>query len=365
MEKTCSSREREHGGIVDMHCDTLDRLESFPVQENERNASESLRENQGQLDLLRMRQSGYLLQNFAIYVDLAKYPAGWERAMQLASRFQKEMREHGDLIGQVRNLRDMEENQKAGRMSAMLTVEEGGICEGRIERLQELYDLGVRMMTLTWNYPNELGNPASPKVIALGNESLAACKLPLAGEGLEGEQSHRVEIPGGQERREKGLTPLGIEFVREMERLGILADISHLSDEGAWDVLKHTRKPIVASHSNARTICGHPRNLPDELIRAIGERGGCIGLNYYDAFVGGKPEEILEGLARHARHIVKVGGMACLGLGSDFDGIRQGAVLKGAESMHLLWEGLAKAGFTQRQLDGFFSKNILRVYREL
>lgn len=324
--------------IADMHCDTLDYLES----EKGRKGDQDLWQNEGQLDLRRMRESGYFLQNFAIYVDLEAYPDGWARAMVLADRFEREMQKHAQAIGQVRSFAEMEQNRKEGRLSAMLTVEEGGICQGRTERLERLYALGVRMMTLTWNYPNELGNPASPH-----NGKKAG-----------------VDARARQMVRE-GLSALGIQFVQEMEELGMIVDVSHLSDAGAWDVLRHVKKPIVASHSNARAVCEHPRNLPDSLIRAIGERGGCIGLNYYLPFVGGTEEGILESLARHARQIVKVGGMECLGLGSDFDGIAPGKLLRGAESVPMLWECLRRNGFTEGQAEMVFEKNVLRVYREI
>lgn len=153
--------------------------------------------------------------------------------------------------------------------------------------------------------------------------------------------------------------------MQRMEELGILPDLSHLSDEGAREVLACTKRPLVASHSNARAVCDHPRNLPDPLIRQIGERGGCIGLNYFEKFVGRAGEEIWEGLAEHARHIIKVGGEECLGLGSDFDGIAPGEMLKGVQSVPLLWDQLHARGFTERQLEGIFEKNVLRVYREV
>lgn len=312
--------------IVDMHCDTLSFLET--KQEG------SLRKNEGQLDLLRMKESGYLLQNFAIYVDVREHPDPWSRAMRLAERFHAEMEQNGDLIRQVSCWEDVRKTREEGILCAMLTVEEGGVCGGSMDRLRRLYDLGVRMMTLTWNYPNELGAPAAPP------------------EGT---------VCG--ERR--GLTEKGREFVVEMERLGMIPDVSHLSDEGFWEALSLTKKPIVASHSNSRTLCGHKRNLTDEMIRAIGERGGVIGLNFCEKFIREKGENLLERLAAHARRITDMGGMDSLGLGSDFDGIPVNESLPGAESLGRLWDALCKSGFSESQLEKVFSENVLRVYRDV
>ena len=191
------------------------------------------------------------------------------------------------------------------------------------------------MMTLTWNYPNELAYPASPQ---------------------EGTADRRDSL---------GLTETGREFVAEMERLGVILDVSHLSDEGFWEALRITEKPFAASHSNSRGLCGHRRNLTDEMIRAIGERGGVIGLNFCEKFIREKEEDLLTCLAAHARRITDVGGMEVLGLGSDFDGIPVNESLPGAESLNVLWEALRRDGFTEDQLDMIFSENVLRFYREL
>ena len=154
-----------------------------------------------------------------------------------------------------------------------------------------------------------------------------------------------------------------------MESLGMIPDVSHLSDAGFDDVWECTKKPFVASHSNAREICPSLRNLTDDRIRKLADRGGCMGLNYYDKFLvdGGSndPEQLFAAIAGHARHIANVGGAEVLGLGSDFDGIPVNTALPGAEAMPLLWEALKKAGFSERELDGIIRKNVLRVYREV
>lgn len=337
--------------IIDMHCDTIAELAESGAR------GEGLRRNGLQLDLERLRQSGYLVQNFALFVDIGKCapfageesaPTPWERVMALYRVYRRELERNADEIAPVFSYEDILRNTAAGKLSALLTVEEGAVCGGSLERLRELYTCGVRMLTLTWNYPNELGYPAACR--KLGTKLQNGNALPKA----SGRQ---------------GLTATGRKFVIEMERLGMIPDVSHLSDAGFDDVLECTKKPFVASHSNARSICDVPRNLTDDRIRRLGERGGCIGLNFYDKFLteggSGDFEVLWEMLIRHARQITGVGGMEVLGLGSDFDGIPENPALTGAEAMPMLWERLKTAGFTESQLDGIFYKNVLRVYQSV
>lgn len=159
----------------------------------------------------------------------------------------------------------------------MLTVEEGGVCEGKVERLEHLYRLGVRMMTLTWNYPNEIGYPA------LDIRKMAEERVHSAGKG-QGEPSAGMVPFHRRADMERGLTEKGREFVAEMERLGMVIDVSHLSDAGFYDVLRMTNKPFVASHSNARAIDPWVRNMTDDMIRKLSERGGVIGINFCPDF---------------------------------------------------------------------------------
>lgn len=322
--------------VIDMHCDTIDRLLSL----KEEGKPEALRENGLHIDLLRMKESGYLLQNFALFVYLKKGDP-WERVCRLHELYEKEMEQNRDLISPVLQFSDIAENEKAGRMSALLTVEEGAACKGEPEKLRELYRWGVRMMTFTWNFPNELGWP----------------NLSKGGSHYEPNTT-------------QGLTERGKEFVAEMEALGMISDVSHLSDAGFYDVLAVTKKPFVASHSNARVISPWVRNLTDDMIRKLSERGGVMGLNFCADFLedvpkGQKNPGTIAAVVRHAKHIVDVGGIDVLGLGSDFDGIETHEELPGAQSMGALWDAMKSAGFTEEQLDRIFWKNVLRVYEEI
>lgn len=324
--------------VVDMHCDTISKLMRF--------AEWSLEENELHIRLDKMAEGDYLLQNFALFVYLGSGQDPYEAALQMADRFDAQMRKFPDRIGQVKTFEDIEKNRAAGRMSAMLTIEEGAVIKGSFDKLKEFYDRGVRMMTLTWNFSNEIG---FPNVV-----------IPKDGS----EVNHTVP------QVEKGLTDFGVTVVEEMQRMGMIVDVSHLSDAGFWDVYRNTKKPFVASHSNAREVCSHVRNLTDEMIRALGERGGVTGLNFCPDFLASVPKGqenggTIEAVVRHARHITNVGGMECLGLGSDFDGIPTHAELTGADKMPLLDAALEKGGFCASEREKIFHGNVLRLYREL
>ena len=361
--------------IIDMHCDTI-----FEIQKQNCN----LRENHLHIDLKKLKQSNYLLQNFALYVPLKEFDQNHnditpsdknplKEVLTLADCYYKQLEANQDIIAPVYTYKDIEKNEKSGKISALLTVEEGGVCLGSLSILRMLYQIGVRMMTLTWNFPNEIGYPNFGR-----NEK----GIPLL--------THF--------NTKDGLTETGFEFLEEMERLGMIIDVSHLSDAGFYDVYNHTKKPFVASHSNARTICSAGRNLTDDMIRKLSERGGVTGLNFFaDFLVLPKAEkeniynkETIEtqkentknidtrttlkkqelnndkitALINHAKHIVNVGGIECLGLGSDFDGIPTNENIPNATYMPQIYDRMKKAGFSENDLDNIFYKNVLRVYKD-
>lgn len=327
--------------VADMHCDTIAEL-----FDNQKKGEEgSLLENRLHLDLNRMEEGDYGLQNFALFTHLQRTEKPFEHAMELADLFFCQMEAYEDKIGIVRSYQDIEKNWEAGRMSAMLTIEEGGVCQGNLSFLRTFYRLGVRMMTLTWNFPNELAYPN--RIIWEGPEA-GTCTP---------DTTH-------------GLTETGIAFLEEMERLGMIIDISHLNDAGIWDVFKYTKKPFVASHSNARTVASHPRNLTDDMIRTLAERGGVAGINYCTDFLrdwktGESKLSRVSDMVLHMKHMKQIGGIECIGLGSDFDGIGGELEMKSAKDLPLLeWE-MKKQGFTSSETEAVFYKNVLRIYREI
>ena len=208
----------------------------------------------------------------------------------------------------------------------------------RIEAVA-LPELGVRMMTLTWNYPNELAAPNAN--------------------------------PGGPlvANTETGLTERGFAFLEEMEKLHITADVSHLSDKGFWDIANHSTRPFAASHSNCRALSPHNRNLTDEMIRALAEKGGIAGLNYCASFVDADSahpklcRSTVERLAKHAAHFKQVGGIEVISLGSDFDGIGGQHELETAADMPLLAEALRREGFTEDEVEAIYWRNAYRFFK--
>ena len=321
---------------VDLHCDTLSE-----IRRRRKNGEEiSFGKNDLHIDLEKLQQGNYLLQCFAIYVNLKKEENPLAAALEQADLFREIMAEYSSEIGQVKTWTDLERNRSEGRISALLTLEEGGCCAGSLPVLRILYSLGVRIMTLTWNYENEL---AWPNIVPDTLSGGMTC--------------------GPQQ--EHGLKEKGFAFLEEMERLGILIDVSHLSDAGFFDVLDHTKKPFIASHSNARAMCGHVRNLTDEMIRALADRGGVMGLNYFGAFLdpSEKARSSVERIAQHASYIRKVGGIECLALGSDFDGISGELEMKNASFLPMLEEELRKQHFTEDEIDLVFRDNALRVLK--
>ncbi len=329
--------------VVDMHCDTISEI----LYDRKKECPEGtcLRKNKLHIDLEKMKRGDYLLQNFALFVDLKKRENPFEWCMELADTFYEEMEKNSDLIAPVRNYEEIVRNGEAGKMSAMLTIEEGGVCKKNPAFLRDFYRLGVRMLTLTWNYPNELGYPNKRR--SLGENSLSG-------------------IPD----TDRGLTKTGVEFLQEMERLGIIVDVSHLSDAGFYDVARYAKKPFVASHSNARSVCANVRNLTDDMLKKLAECGGVTGINFEPSFLHtpAKEEELCAGIAQvvsHIEHIAKVAGTECIGLGSDFDGITTNPELCDASYLPMLEDALFQAGFSEAQIEGIFYKNVLRVYREV
>ena len=249
-----------------------------------------------------------------------------EEVLTLADLYWTEMAANEDLAVPVRSFQEMERARQAGKIACLLTVEEGGVCLGALPLLRTLYRLGVRMLTLTWNYPNELGRPNGQ--------------------------------PGGLTRR-------GFQFLEEMENLGMIPDVSHLSDDGVWDVCRAARKPFVASHSSCRALHPHRRNLTDAMLRALADRGCLVGVNFYAGFLGPHGTSRLADLTRHIRHMIQVGGLDLVALGSDFDGIDCPLELEDAGHMDRLVQAMEGAGFTPREIEAVCWKNAWEFYRRV
>ena len=161
----------------------------------------------------------------------------------------------------------------------------------------------------------------------------------------------------------------GFEFLAEMERLHIIADVSHLSDKGFWDIVEHSTRPFAASHSNCRALAPHCRNLTDEMIRALANKGGLVGLNYCSGFLDDQPRPQLcrsttALMAKHAAHFKQVGGIEIIGLGSDFDGSGGKLEMDDCSKLPLLADALRREGFTEDEVEAIFYRNARRFFEE-
>ncbi len=328
--------------VVDMHCDTI--LELYKKQAFGKKGS--LIDNDLQLDLNKMIQGDYLLQNFAMFTQLKKVENPVLYVNKLIDLYYNELEKNREIIRPVFKYQDIADNIKDGKLSAMLTLEEGAVVNNDLAMLRNYYRLGVRMITLTWNYPNGIGYP----------------NVDLSNQKYKYEDLFKINTTDG-------LTEFGIEYIKEMERLGIIIDVSHLSDAGFYDVLKHTTKPFVASHSNARSVCAVARNMSDEMIRELAWRGGVIGINYLGDFLTtndvGNNRSTIDDIIKPIKHIRDVGGIDCIGLGSDFDGIDDNLEIENASKLPKLEVALKNAGFSIEDIEKIFYKNVLRVYQEI
>ncbi len=324
--------------VIDLHCDTIPNM----YAEKEEGKEISLLSRSGMIDLEKMKAGGYWCQCFSLFTNLGTLREHGEEPFdhvdRLSDFWRQEIGKYPAQIRKVTSAREIEENAKAGILSAMMTVEEGAVYEGKMENLYALYEKGVRMSTLTWNFPNELGYP-NPE-FAPGVRS----------------------IPDTVQ----GLTDTGRCFVEEMERLGVIIDLSHLNDAGIRDVLDMTKGPVIASHSNARTLCPHLRNLTDENLRRIGEKGGVIGINYLVDFLEeGATIARVDRMAEHMAYIRNLAGIEAVALGSDFDGFEEPCELTGADRLPLLAQAMERRGFKAGEIEKIFSGNALRVFRDV
>lgn len=315
---------------LDLHCDTLEigflkkKEDIFEFPE-------------GMLDIRRMREAGMFGQFFAMFFPPKErewMPEDEVYYQSLKKLFYDSLEKHSDCIAFAGNGKTAEENFRKGKLSAFLTIEDGRHVQGKLENIKRFYDDGVRLITLTWNYENCFGAPNSREKSIM----------------------------------EKGLTTFGKEAVGYMNELGMLIDVSHLSDGGFYDVAELSKKPFVASHSNARALSPHPRNLTDDMLRRLADCGGVAGVNFYGAFLqkdAATEKSTIEALATHIRYMTNVGGEDCVALGTDFDGICGELEIGNPLQMELLFDRLKKEGFFAGQIEKFAYRNALRVLHDM
>ena len=251
----------------DLHADTLSKC----LKERK-----SLVHNDLAISVERGLVFDQWVQAFAVFVpDELRGSKGYHRFLSEAEVLTRAYEESGKIVPYD------PEHVKSGVCNAMLTVEGGAALGGKLERIDTLYEMGVRMMSLCWN----------------GETDLA-----------------------GGTATEAGLSALGKEAVKELEAHKIIIDVSHMNNYSFWDLCEVAERPFIASHSNCFELCPHRRNLDDLQLKEIIRRGGLIGINFYPVFVNGESDASFQEIRRHIRHIVALGGEDCIAVGSDFDG---------------------------------------------
>ncbi|WWU63609.1 dipeptidase [Clostridium baratii] len=305
---------------IDLHCDTAYRM----IKEDL-----SLNDDACKVNIEKLKNGGALAQTFAFFVDLEEEKDPYDAFISMYNNFIKEVDKNKDKIEIVINTDQLKQCNNNGKIGAFLSIEEGEVLKGDVSKVLDVYKKGIRMLTLTWNYENSIGYP-------------------------------NVNF----KYKDKGLKEKGIEIVNEMERVGIIPDCSHLSDGGFYDLSKICKKPFIATHSNARAIKNHPRNLTDDMIKILSNKGGVMGLNFCSDFVAEDDITKVSKIAKHAKHIKNIGGIDVLSIGSDFDGIENEVEIKDTSEMDKLYYGLKKEGFSDDDIEKVFYKNIIRVLKE-
>lgn len=321
---------------IDLHCDTLAQ-----AYLKDRKSMTSMPGDM--VDVERLKMGNALAQFFAIFLlppgeekmINGRIPTDDEYIQALVEIMHNTVNENPDAIGLVKAMKDFEENQRNGKASAILTIEDGRSVDGKMEKLEKYYDMGIRLISLLWNAENCFGAPTSTN----------------------------------PEIMKKGLTTFGRDAVARMDELGMIVDVSHLSDGGFYDVADICKGPFVASHSNCREIKNHPRNLTNDMIKVLANKGGVAGINFFGFFLNDKPapfESRLEDMVAHIKHLYRYGGEDCIAIGTDFDGIQGEHFDVGSpDQMYHLFDGLGKAGFSSSQIEKIAYGNALRVMKSV
>jgi membrane dipeptidase len=309
--------------VFDGHCDTL-----LALVEGTRRFVE--RSSAGHVDLPRLREGGVDAQIFACCVGGPQAERPLVRFLRMADALHREVEAHPEHLRLARCAADVEKAKAAGQVACILSMEGAEPLEGELAVLRMLYRLGLRNLGLVWSGRNALGSA-------------------VFGDGID----------------DAGLSDFGRQVVREANRLGLMVDVSHLNERGFWDVVELTERPIVASHSNARALFDHPRNLWDEQIRAIAETGGLVGVVFTFLTPQGT-RATLDHVLEQVDHMVSLVGPDHVGLGSDFDGIRQTPVgLEDVSRLGAVTQGLLERGYREEDVRKILGLNWLRVFRQV
>lgn len=261
--------------IFDAHCDLLDKMSLHTELSFKQDSIYA------DVSFPRLNKAGVAVQCFAVFVSNRPHVT-FSQLLEGFDTFHNRIASHAG-VRHIRTKTDLEEAEAAGKLGAILTLEGADGLEGSLVNLHTAFAMGVRLLGLTWNYAN------------------------WAADGV-------------LEPRNGGFTLKGKKLVEECNKLGIILDVSHLSDKGFWELAELSSKPMVASHSNVRTLCPHPRNLTDEMIQSLIARNGMIGLTFVPWFIKAS-EPAIKDILTHLDSVAALGGKENVGFGSDFDGV--------------------------------------------
>ena len=321
----------------DAHCDTLYRCmetgENSALEYGDSRAaqieyfakSHELRKNGGHLDLTRGKDFARYGQVFALFHDAAEAPSDgmWAQCNRIHDFFLQQMEENRDIVHHCRNGAEIDNAVEEGKTAALLSIEGADLLDCDAAKIETVANWGVRILNPVWNRANV-----------------------LSGTNLED--------------RDRGLSDQGREFIRELYRNHIYPDVSHLSDRGFWDLVEMGEGAIVATHSNARAVCHHRRNLTDDQFRAIRDSGGVVGINLYLNFVG---EPTMDALVAHVEHFLNLGGEKTICLGGDLDGCETlAAGMEGVQDVSRLYDALRARGYSAELLEDIFWNNLRRMF---
>lgn len=303
--------------FFDLHCDTLYEI----CKKNE-----GLYDNSCHVSLKKSENINKYIGCFAIWMPdeyRGKEAVGFFD--KVYEKFVSEKEKNVSRIELIENPIDMEGLPKEKR-GVILTVEGGAALGGDLERVGYLKKCGVRAMTLTWNGENEIGG-------------------------------------GSGERNPIGITEFGIKVVKEMEKQGIIVDVSHAGEKLFYDVSDVSKRPFMATHSNSYSVCSHRRNLKDKQFQTIRDRGGIVGVTFCNKFLNSDTDASISDIMRHIEHFLSLDGENTVAIGSDFDGTDVPDELKGIESMGVLYEYMLRCNYSEELVRNIFYKNAYNFFR--
>lgn len=287
-------------------------------------------------DLPKLKEGGMDLQVFAVWIPMNQVKRSFNFTVEQIERLKKFESENFQDFEYAESYSDILRIINENKICGLIGIEGGTAIGDDVENVKTFYDMGVRYIGLTWNNSNRISTSAKEAVL---------------------------------KNKAGGLTEFGKDVIRKMNETGMLIDVSHLSEAGFWDVMELSSDPIIASHSNCYSINPHYRNLTDEQIKAIADKGGYIGINFYDEFLdeNGKVNGVsIDKVIEHIDHIKEIAGTDCIGIGSDFDGgITPPRELYDATQYPVLTEKLLNSGYTQEEVKKILGENFLRVYKQV